>query len=1042
MPSYKQVLCGLALLLYSAAFAQSSESADTIIRRRCATMEVLNKMITQNPSLPQQWQREGEIKYQQYLQRGSTAVAARTTGSAPYRVSGNEIVIPVVVHIVLANPNTVTDRDVQEQIEILNIDFAGLNKDSAVISPEFKARFGHTRIRFALARTDASGNFTTGIDRKISSTSYTQNTYDRVKRLTTGGVDAWDVNRYYNIWVTQFSDGILGVSTFPYMTPAAEQGTVVNYRSFGTNPAYVNPQFCLGRTLVHETGHFFYLYHIWGDDNGACTGSDFTTTTGYPLPSSCTDDTPGQGNSSSGFLGGYITDNCTSINPGINYQNYMDYTNDVSYGMFTQSQVCRMEAALNTYRSTLASSAVDFPPSGITDLCLAALTPGNRQGVVTQAVCNGTAVKALIRNQSSTTLTSATFNLQYDNGAITTIPWTGNLEAGADVTITLGTISIATGSHTLKVYTTAPNGTTDSYIANDTLTRQFYITGDAVTAPYTESFETTTFPSNGWQLSNPDNSTTWQRSSLAAYAGAASARIGNYSQSSTAGQWDDLISPPIRFSADADSVKMSFRVAYRAISNTPGSYFDGLEIWVSGGCGSDFRPVYRKASPDISSVNGITSGSFTPTASQWRLDSIDLTPYRRAGENMIVLFRNINGAGNNIYLDDIRFTQTALWSSDAQIAAVSAKTFTCSGTTLQAGVAIRNNGHDALRSASIHYKVDTTGTEQVFNWTGNLATGDTALVTLPDITSSIGQHSLIARVSNPNGQTDQNPGNDTARAPFIIFGTVNAPLTEGFETNTFPPTGWGVNNPDNNTTWTRSRKATTLLQTNDIAAAVMPNFGYNPGNVTDELISPVVRYNNVDSVFLLFDVAALYSAITAVSDTLQVLVTTDCGTSYQTVYSKTGVFLATQTGSNATAFLPETSGGYRRDSINLTDIVPAGSGSFQVSFRNISSGRNNIYIDNINIKTKTLPAALKEKGYLLYPNPTRSTVVIQHYLAPATLKGIYITDMAGRILYRESYTTGQAPAYKVVDMTSYASGIYLVRLIYTDNVITEKIIKQ
>lgn len=853
-------------------------------------------------------------------------------------------------------------------------------------------------------------------------------------------MDAWDVGRYYNVWVTQFSDGVLGVSTFPYMTPANEQGTVINHRAFGSNPAYVDAQFNLGRTLVHETGHFFYLYHIWGDDNGACSGNDFSTQAGYTLPAACTDDTPNQGNSSSGFLGGTITDNCAAVSPGINYQNYMDYTNDVSYGMFTQSQVCRMEAAMTLYRSALAASDADIPPSGINDLCLAAFTPGGKTGGIIPAVCSNSTVKALLRNLGSTTVTSAIFSLQYDGGAISTVNWTGSLSPGADASIELGVVPATAGSHSLKIYTTAPNGSTDQYTNNDTLVRRFYIVGTTVTAPFTEDFESGSFPANGWYLSNPDNSVTWTRTTAAAYTGSASASFVNYSTSAAKGQWDDLVSPPISFSSDADSAKLAFRVAYRALNST--SFADGLEVWVSGGCGTDFVPVYRKSASNLSTVAGSANSSFTPTATQWRKDSIDLTPYIKQGQNMLVLFRNINGTGNNTYLDDIRFSQTNRSVADASVAAISLETLVCSGSTIHPVVTIKNNSSVSLATATIQYKIDATGNTGSINWTGNLATGATATVSLPAQNSTVGQHQLIAWTTLPNGLPDEKPANDTARAVFTVFGNIDAPFTESFEQTVFPPAGWGINNPDNSNTWLRTRKATTLLQTTDTAATVMTNYSYNPGNIIDDLMTPVIHYNNVDSVFLLFDVAAMYNTSFSTFDALEVLLTTDCSASTQSIYKKEGAALGTVNGNTTTAFTPAAIAQYRRDSINLTTLLPAGSGSFQLIFRNTSNGRNNIYLDNINVKTKVLPVALKEKGYLVYPNPTRGSFIIQHYLQPANLTGIMVIDLSGRVLYRESYLSGQAPAYKTINISHYASGMYLVRLLYTDHTVVERIIKQ
>ncbi|MDR6339056.1 hypothetical protein HNQ91_002107 [Filimonas zeae] len=1034
---YKRALALCStLLMYAGVYSQNS---DTVIHRRCATMEAMQATLQQHPELAAQWKAEGEQKYQNYLQRAAsgTLTATRNTGSSPYSNAGNEIVIPVVVHIVLPNPQLVTDRDVYEQIEKLNIDYAGINADKSILPAAFLARAGNTRIRFLLARTDTLGAFTSGIERKTSSTTYSINSYNEVKANITGGMNAWDVSRYYNVWVTRFSDGVLGVSTFPYTTPQRQQGTVVNYIAFGNNPAYVSPSYNLGRTLVHETGHFFYLYHIWGDDDGACNGSDFDTQSGYDLPVNCTDDTPNQGNSSDGILAGTITDACNTTAPGINYQNYMDYSYDVSYGMFTTGQICRMENALTVYRSTLANSQTDIPPAGVNDAALVTLTPGIRSGLNIPVVCNGSAITARLRNLSNSLLTRATFTVQLDGVTVNTQVWTGSLAVGSDALVDLGAVNAITGNHTLTVFTTQPNNTGDSYTANDTLTRIVYINNASVTVPFTENFESATFPAAGWYISNPDNGTTWTRSTNAAASGTGSAVINN--ASNTRSRWDDLVTPPIDFDTDTDSSRLTFSVAYRSRGT---SFYDALEVAISNNCGNDFVVVYRKTPPSLPTVSGTGSSSFIPNSAQWRRDTVDLTPYLVSGQKMIIRFRNMSGAGSNLYLDSIDVSKVSLTAIDATIQNVYAEDFLCNAFTIHPAATLSNKGRMALSSASIHYQLDNNA-PAVQAWTGNLVTGDTTLITLPALTASgTGQHTVTVWVTQPNNTADGKPSNDTLYKGISIFGIVNAPLTESFE-GTFVPESWGVYNPDNKTTWQKVRKAATLAQLSDTAAAVMTNFGYIYSNATDELRTPVVKYGTVDSLFLLFDVAAGYSAVAGTPDTLQVLVTSDCGATYQSVYKKTGLELQTVSGtSSGIPFTPSDTGAYRRDSINLTNLLPA-SGNFQVVFRSISNGRNNIYIDNVNIKTKVVLPALKEKGFLITPNPTvNGNFVIQHYQIPEKLTGVCVYDMQGRLVAVKNYLAGTAPAYLPVNIAHCATGIYIVKLYYTDHSYSTKLLKQ
>jgi hypothetical protein len=176
-----------------------------------------------------------------------------------------------------------------------------------------------------------------------------------LKHTAQGGIDAWDPTRFFNVWVGEVGNCLLGVAQFPGTGSPSEDGVVLAFEGFGNNPAYVDPSFNLGRTLPHEAGHCFGLYHIWGDESG-CTNSDFRQLTGSCLlPASlaggATDqsvgDTPNQAGATGGCPSGVQTDACSGVAPGFNYQNYMDYTNDACYSMFTKKQVDRMQYVLD-----------------------------------------------------------------------------------------------------------------------------------------------------------------------------------------------------------------------------------------------------------------------------------------------------------------------------------------------------------------------------------------------------------------------------------------------------------------------------------------------------------------------------------------------------------------------------------------------------------------------------------------------------------------------------------------------------------------------
>ena len=252
--------------------------------------------------------------------------------------------IPVVVHVLYNTAaQNISDAQINSGIAALNRDFRKQNSDTVNTPARFKAAAADVEIEFQLATADPHGVATTGIVRKPTS-SFAFNMDDKIKFSAQGGDDAWDTKSYLNIWLGN-TRRLLGYATMPG-GDATIDGMVINYTAFGTiNTA---APYNLGRTAVHEVGHWLGLYHIWGDE--PC-GDDFV------------DDTPKQGGYTSGCPSG-IRSSCSNSADGDMYMNYMDFTNDACMNLFTQGQKERMRAQFASggpRNSLLASTGLNEP---------------------------------------------------------------------------------------------------------------------------------------------------------------------------------------------------------------------------------------------------------------------------------------------------------------------------------------------------------------------------------------------------------------------------------------------------------------------------------------------------------------------------------------------------------------------------------------------------------------------------------------------------------------------------------------------------------
>ena len=99
-----------------------------------------------------------------------------------------------------------------------------------------------------------------------------------MKSAATGGADPWDVRpKYLNIWVVNYTDGMLGFGTLPRRCRRPSTASCCDYRAFGTVGTLPRARTTSGRTATHEIGHWLNLLHIWGDDGTAV----------QPAPTTC-----------------------------------------------------------------------------------------------------------------------------------------------------------------------------------------------------------------------------------------------------------------------------------------------------------------------------------------------------------------------------------------------------------------------------------------------------------------------------------------------------------------------------------------------------------------------------------------------------------------------------------------------------------------------------------------------------------------------------------------------------------------------------------
>ena len=461
--------------IVTVSFSQTSSNIQTLFGQELTDANI--KSLEESDVI-----RCGSVEYEKYLQslhperatkdEFESWLAPKVQEIQAQRSNGASIMItlPVVYHIITdgTGSENLSAATIQAQNDQLNLDFGNSSGSPYSVAAD-------TEVEFCLATENESGStlFEPGINRV---TDFGDGPFSRpdfennIKPQT-----QWDPTRYFNVWVGDLGDSLLGYAQFPSNSglqglntnggDANTDGVVVLYSSVGSvaNPSSGGP-YNLGRTLTHEVGHWLGLRHIWGDSS-ACTNDDFCA------------DTPDATNSNGGCP---TVDSCPSDGLGADMvENYMDYSNDACLNTFTADQKTRIQAVLaNSPRrmelatSTVCEPAVVYDYDGAIEI----------ENLNIEECGTTFAPTVVITNNGNFNLNSAVISYQIDSDTAFTESWTGFLFSNQSETVTLPTLNISAGSHTFTVELTSPSGNTDQNTVDNT----------AMSSEFSVFFDTTT----------------------------------------------------------------------------------------------------------------------------------------------------------------------------------------------------------------------------------------------------------------------------------------------------------------------------------------------------------------------------------------------------------------------------------------------------------------------------------------------------------------------------------------------------------------------
>ncbi len=479
------------------------------------------------------------------------------------------------------------------------------------------------------------------------------------------------------------------------------------------------------------------------------------------------------------------------------------------------------------------------------------------------------------------------------------------------------------GSH--KVILTTSNAS-----GSNTVTKSDYIT---IVVPDNNSFSedfSGAFPPEGWDVNNPDDFLGWEKRSDIG-RGDSSCMIMNNADNENLGEIDEITLQPMDLSIG--NTDFSFDVAYTKFDNDSP---DVLKVLVSKDCGESWKEVYSKTHIELETFELVAKpNDWVPTEdSHWRTERILLDEFK--GEsNVLLKFHNISGYGTRIWIDNVKLNFN---SQEAPVSDFSVSDNIC------------NN-------VPVTFTDLSTGSPTSWLWTFEGGTPATSTDQNPKVTyTTPGIYDVTLVAKNTFGT-----GTTTVKSDFIMIGsTATLPLIENFE-GTFPVEGWKIINIDKDEILWKKRSDVG----NGDSSCLVINNADNPEDMVDELIITPLDFESIEPEFLKFDIAytkydnAEVDGVEESADRLEILISTDCGVTWTSVYDKTHTDLETvevlddptTIGVNETNdWIPLERSHWREEIIELSSF--ANQPSVLVKFKNTSGYGTRIWIDNLNITGK------------------------------------------------------------------------------------------
>ena len=372
----------------------------------------------------------------------------------------------------------------------------------------------------------------------------------------------------------------------------------------------------------------------------------------------------------------------------------------------------------------------------------------------------------------------------------------------------------------------------------------------------------------------------------------------------------------------------------------------------------------------------------------------------------------------------------------------SADNFLSCGGDITPKIKVLNNGVNNITSFLVNYNIDG-GDNQVYNWSGSLASNDSETIILPPFVAVEGTHMIAADIVLSN---DENQYNNSSSQTFTI--TINQ-TGEGQYINTFGDINADTWIVSDDNLWEIGSPNTANLNALVASGYVTNPTGNYPDQTTSTLISPCYNLTNLQDPVLKFKMAF---DLEENWDVIYIEYSTDQGENWNILGNANDPNWYNSDRTNASSGpaddcqncpgaqwtgLDKTLKEYSYD---LTTLNGESNIIFRFKFvSDYSVNEEGVVIDDFQIEAKAVLTVndFEEGEFLIYPNPSSDIFNIRRMNTTGENMSIKVYDLMGKLISQDENINDAN--YKL-NLKGVSKGIYFLQVKINNKRMVKKLV--